>query len=358
MNHYELDRSKQTLTIRGQVFTPEEVLQGRWKQLPGLTDFDRELFRFLKEWWSDSPVLTVKTSGSTGTPKQMEVEKSRMMASARLTCQFLGLKSGDSALLCMSLDYIAGKMMVVRSLVAGLNLFLIEPTGHPLKELPVSIDFAAMVPLQVVNSLAVPEEAQRFERICQVIIGGSSIDAQLENRLRELSNDIYSSYGMTETLSHIALRRISGESASSSYMPFEQVTISLSPEETLIIDAPLVSPVPLVTNDLAEIHTDGSFCILGRRDHVIISGGLKIQIEEVERLLRPVITGDYAVTAMPDEKFGEALVLIVTSPMDEASIAHVLPPYYLPKKIVCIEQLPLLENTKIDRLALKRIAQS
>lgn len=357
MRAYQVIRDKQTITLCGKTYTREEVLSDQVLAPDAHIDFYRSLVDFLKEWWNDSPTLTVQTSGSTGKPKQMQVEKERMMASAQLTCSFLNLHPGDSALLCMSLDYIAGKMMVVRALVAGLDLHLITPSGHPLQGLDQPFTFAAMVPLQVVNSLSVPSEARCFKQIEQIIIGGSAIDRQLEDRLKHLPNAIYSSYGMTETLSHIALRRMSGVEASRSYIPFEQVTVSLSEEGTLVIDAPLVSPIRLVTNDIAEIAKDGSFRILGRRDHVIISGGLKIQIEEVEQLLSPLMEGAFAVTSMPDEKFGEALVLVTTSPINEEALAHALPPYYLPKKYIQRKTLPLLPNGKLDRLALKQLAK-
>lgn len=343
------------ITVNHTIYTRAEVCNPDWEIPVG--EYYPELFGFLKEWWSDSPTMTVQTSGSTGRPKPMEVEKQRMVESARTTCRYLRLSRGDTALLCMSLDYIAGKMMVVRALVCGLNIISTTPCGHPLKECTERIDFAAMVPLQVVNSLSVLEEAGCFEQIKKVIIGGSSINEQLASDLQQLSNAVYSSYGMTETLSHIALRRINGADASKSYFPLSQVEVSLSDEGTLVIDAPHICPVRLTTHDMAEIHADGSFDILGRKDHVINSGGLKIQIEEVERILTPVIRGDFAVTSAPDERFGEALVLVVTNPFEESQIAKVLPTYYFPKQILQIDSLPRLENAKLDRLSLKRIAK-
>ena len=170
---------------------------------------------FLTEWNSASPLIELKTSGSTGKPKIMVVEKRRMEASARITCQFLGLKEGDTALLCMPLDYIAGKMVVVRSLTCGLRLVEVEPSGHPLRELNSAPTFAAMVPLQVCNSLQDEKEAQLLRDIKQLIIGGGAIDAALESQLRTFPNAVWSTYGMTETLSHIARRRINGKEASS-----------------------------------------------------------------------------------------------------------------------------------------------
>jgi len=242
---------------------------------------------FLAEWHNDSATLLVHTSGSTGKPKPMWVEKRRMEASARMTCDFLGLHEGDTALLCMSLDYIAGKMMVVRSLVRGLRLVSVEPSGEPLGTVTGPIDFAAMVPLQVWNTLRVAEQRERLMRVGQLIIGGGAVDADMERQLRSFPGAVWSSYGMTETLSHVALRRLSGPEATEWYTPMAGVSLSVTAEGCLVIDAPALHDGPLVTNDRAELLGDGRFKILGRRDNVICSGGLKIQAEEVERLLRP-----------------------------------------------------------------------
>ena len=240
-------------------------------------------------------------------PKRMRVRKDRMLNSARLTCDYLGLKKGDKALLCMPLRYIAGKMMVVRSLYAGLDLEVREPSGHPLADWgDTPLRFAAMIPLQVYNTLRVPEERKRLEQTDILIIGGGAIDAALEQEIRQMPNTVYSTYGMTETLSHIALRRLNGPEASPYYHPFPSVTLSLSPENTLVIDAPLVCDERLVTNDVARLLPDGSFAIIGRKDNIINSGGIKIQIEEVEERLRPYLDRPYAITAAPDPRLGEA----------------------------------------------------
>ena len=215
---------------------------------------------FLEEWNSPSPYVRVQTSGSTGAPKPMLVEKERMRRSARITCDFLGLREGDTALLCMSLDYIAGKMMVVRAIERGLRLLTVTPSGHPLQHTG-DIDFAAMVPMQVYNSLQVPEERQRLMAIRHLIIGGGAIDVSLAAELKNFPHAVWSTYGMTETLSHIALRRLNGPETSEWYTPFDTVSVSLSDDGCLVIDAPEVCPQRLVTNDIAEIK-QGVFRIL------------------------------------------------------------------------------------------------
>lgn len=332
---------------------------------------------FLQEWNSPSETLLVHTSGSTGKPKPMWVEKQRMFNSAHITCDFLGLRPGDSALLCMSLDYIAGKMMVVRSIERKLRLFSVKPSGHPLsdeslaKMVEMDFDFVAMVPMQVYNTLQVPQERERLSRIKHLIIGGGAIDDALAEELRSLPGAVWSTYGMTETLSHIALRRLNGEEASEWYQPFDSVGVSLNSDGCLVIDAPLVCSEPLVTNDIAEIKqqetsshsSDASsslktssphvlFRIKGRKDNVICSGGIKIQIEEVENLLRQHLDAPFLLAKKKDEKFGEIAVLVTESgdlEGVEAICRQVLPKYWVPRQYLHFDQLPMTETGKPKR---------
>lgn len=293
----------------------------------------------------------------------MLAEKRRMLASARITNDFLGLHEGDTALLCMSLDYIAGKMMVVRSIERGLKLITVEPSGHPLNHSQLAIDdcqidFAAMVPLQVYNTLQVPEERKRLLQIRHLIIGGGAIDEALGAELKNFPNAVWSTYGMTETLSHIALRRLSGPEASDWYTPFPSVQVCLSEDGCLVIDAPEVCPERLVTNDIAEISPQG-FRILGRKDNVICSGGIKIQIEEVESRLRPFLRVPYLISKRPDSKFGEVSVLLTEGSVDEARqiCERILPKYYLPRHYLHVDRIPLTETGKPARQQAARIAQ-
>ena len=328
------------------------------------------LEEFLDEWNNDSERVLVHTSGSTGTPKPLWVEKRRMEASARITCDFLGLKEGDTALLCMPLDYIAGKMMVVRSLVRKLKLIVVEPTGHPLSnttphQLPRGFTFAAMVPMQVYNSLQVPEERERLRQIRHLIIGGGAIDDALARELEDFPNYVWSTYGMTETLSHIALRRLNGAEASEWYTPFDNVSISQNEDGCLVIDAPEVCAERLVTNDIVEI-SQGRFRVVGRKDNVICSGGIKIQAEEVERALKPHLHVPFMITKRKDEKFGEIVVMMVEergewkeergeriedslkTRLQRLCREH-LPKYWQPRDFVFVERIPMTETGKIAR---------
>ena len=318
------------------------------------------LDEFLQEWNAPGDRLLVHTSGSTGQPKPLWVEKRRMEASARITCQFLGLKTGDGALLCLPLDYIAGKMMVVRALTCGLQLVSVPPSSHPLSSLPPSpLSFAAMVPLQVWNSLRSPAERERLMAIGQLIIGGGAVDDALASELKGFPNAVWSTYGMTETLSHIALRRLSGPEATEWYTSFEGVHLSLTDEGCLVIDAPQVCAERLVTNDVAELRPDGCFRILGRRDNVVCSGGIKIQIEEVERLLKPHLAVPFCITKRKDPRLGEALVLLAET-ADLSSIraicAQVLPRLWKPRHYISVPHIPLTATGKIARQEAQQMA--
>jgi len=355
------DPNKQELHLENDIICHADNIQ---QLISGLSDntpqIQRDLYNFLADWFNESPYITVHTSGSTGTPKAFTVRKEQMMQSAILTCSFLQLQKGDTALLCMPLQYIAGKMVVVRALVAGLKLILRTPSGHPLADVKTPLRFAAMIPLQVYNTLRIPEEKERFYQTEILIIGGGAINKELETEIRAFPNTVYSTYGMTETLSHIALRRLNGPEASSSYTPFPSVQLSLSPEETLVIDAPLVCDETLVTNDIAKIHPDGTFTILGRKDNTINTGGIKVQIECVEETLRSIISVTFAVTAVPHPGLGEAIVLLVEKAADTDGlpdkIASLLPRYQQPKYIRQVDAIPLTGSGKTDRKACRLLA--
>jgi hypothetical protein len=308
---------------------------------------------FLDEWNNPKNTVEVQTSGSTGVPKCIQVEKQRMLNSARITCGFLGLKAGDTALLCMPLDYIAGKMVVVRSIERQLRLTTVEASGHPLKNITNSFDFAAMVPMQVYNSLQVAEEREKLRTIKHLIIGGGPINDDLQQQLSSFPNNVWSTYGMTETLSHIALRRLNGENASLWYTPFCTVSISLNTNGCLVIEAPLVHEGRLETHDRAEIR-DGKFRILGRLDNVINSGGIKIQAEEVEEMLRLHIKMPYLISKCRDEKFGEVVVLLTECPdlsLVKAICCDILPKFWQPKHYLYTSHIPLTGTGKPARKA-------
>ena len=324
-------------------------------------DIHASLRDFLARWRDDSPTVEVQTSGSTGAPKLMRVEKSRMEAGARLTCAFLGLHEGDSALLCMPLQYIAGKMVVVRALTWGLRLVVVQPSGHPLAGLDEAPDFAAMIPMQVYNSLQVPPERELLRRVRHLIIGGGAVDAALSDALRDFPHAVWSTYGMTETLSHIALRRLNGPDASDWYVPFPSVDIRLSARGTLIIHAPTVNPDVLETNDIAELDPQGRFRILGRADNTINTGGVKVQAEQVEARLSARLRAPFAVTSVPDPRLGEAVTLVYAGALATDEVMRLcresLPAYWCPKHCYRVSSIPRTGTGKVARAEVRALAE-
>ncbi|MBQ0155293.1 MAG: AMP-binding protein [Bacteroidales bacterium] len=315
---------------------------------------------FLIEWFSDSPTVNLHTSGSTGVPKLIVAEKSRMVASAKMTLDYLKLKPGDTALLCLSVNYIAGKMMIVRAIVGGLNLLIGDVSSNPLQNEERHIDFAAMVPLQVYNSYR--DKSGRFSKIGKIIIGGGAIDRREEEVYSSAPNEIYATYGMTETLSHIAMRRINGVNRSDYFTPMENVEVNVNVNVDhnvgpLVIKAPHLCAETLYTNDNVEMRPDHTFRILGRKDNVVCSGGIKLQIEEIEAKLSNYIHADFAVSSKPDEKLGEKLVLVIEG--EEGSLtlkpASTLSKYEIPKEVFYVQHLPRTESGKIARAKVKEM---
>lgn len=360
MIDYVTDRSKQTLNLNGTVLTAEMFRQE--KLILPSEGILRDIYLFLKDWFNDSSFITVHTSGSTGKPKPMEVEKDRMQASAAFTCKYLGLTAGSCALLCLPVSYIAGKMMLVRALVSGLRIETIEVNGHPFATADQHYDFVALIPLQAVNSLSNQQEKKRLEAVKNVIIGGAAIDPELEKQLSALSNAVYSTYGMTETLSHIAMRRVSGTERSLYYEPLDEVNLSLSDKGTLEIYAPRVCVERLQTNDCVEFNDQGAFRIIGRVDNVINSGGVKLQIEEIESKIASGFTSHFAITSVHDMKLGEKVVLLYEGNRNKEDIVvflqSVLSGYEQPKQIFCVSSIPLTESGKVKRKECAALAQS
>lgn len=330
------------------------------------TEFEEKVISFLKEWQSDSTKVPVQTSGSTGIPKVFEIEKSKMLNSARMTCNFLNLIEGDTALLCLPVEYISGKMMVVRALERKLKLSVATPSAKPVQNLDVTIDFCAMSPLQVENSL------DQIHFIKNLIIGGAQVSQSLKNKISQSLKDkntettVYETYGMSETLSHIALKQIYPVSEEY-FSVFKGIEIAWDERRCLKISAPALHPEILQTNDLVKLKDDRHFKFLGRIDNVINSGGLKIHPEELESLLHSYIPREAAFLGLNDEKLGQKLVLVIegeqnkdlTSQLDEAlkETEKTFSKNHLPKTIHFIPVFPRIPNGKLNRKELLHLLQ-
>ena len=336
------------ISVDGCTITPASLPE--WRQ--GRTGIQADLADFLEQWWSDFPTMPLHTSGSTGKPRLLDATKAAMTASAAATCQAFNLLPGSTALLCLPLRYIAGQMMVVRALVGGLNLIVTEPSSTPLNKLECNIDFAPLVPMQVTSTLNQPGGEASLARIRTLLLGGGFVDTTLESRLQALPCQVYTSYGMTETLSHIALRATNGPQRSEMYTPLPGVHLSLSPAGTLQISVPYLGINTLTTNDLAEIAPDGRFRILGRVDAVINSGGVKIQAEDIERALYNQTGLQVVALPLPHPALGQCVALLWEGEALQESALRAacatLPRFHQPKHLQHVI-LPRTESGKIAR---------
>lgn len=330
--------------------------------------FETKVLDFIKEWFSDSKMVKIQTSGSTGKPKIFEVEKSKMLNSAEMTCQFLGLEKGNLALLCLPIEYISGKMMVVRSISAKMQLEIVTPSLNPLQDIDKTIDFCAMTPLQVENSLG------KIHLIRNLIIGGAAVSETLKKKIweslktskknlnRTSETKIFETYGMSETLSHIALRQIFPVT-DEWFSVFGGIDISLDQRGCLTISAPKLNADVLHTNDLVEINHKRQFRFLGRIDNVINSGGAKIFPEELEKLVKQHIENEVVFLGLDDEQLGQKLTLVIEGAESDAvntelSAINYKKSFYKPKEIIFVEQIPRTENGKVNRLQLRALVNA
>ncbi|MEJ8591442.1 AMP-binding protein [Riemerella anatipestifer] len=322
------------------------------KQLQPNTDFEYQVLNFLEDWYSEKPCVSVKTSGSTGVPKVFEVEKERMKASATMTCDFLGLNRSDKALLCLPVEYISGKMMLVRAMERGLKLLIKTPSVSPLEDLDEEVDFCAMTPLQVEYSLG------KIDLIKKLIIGGAAVSESLKAKLKGVTSHIYETYGMSETLSHIALKQIT-PNEEPYFKPLQNIFLTQDERGCLCIEAPLLTSEKLITNDLVELKEGGVFSFLGRVDNVINSGGVKIIPEQLEDKLKKIISNELVFTSVFDDVLGEKLILVIEGEISQETqklLSEIVydKPYYAPKEIVFLDKIPRTPNGKVNRVELRK----
>jgi O-succinylbenzoic acid--CoA ligase len=306
-------------------------------------DFEREIGAFILEWFSNSDTIVLTTSGTTGYSKNIEVSKQSMINSALATGVFFDLKPSDAALLCLPVKYIGGKMMLVRSFVLGLQMDNVAPSSTPLKGINKKYDFIAMVPMQVEQSI------RNLNGVKKVIIGGAKISESLKNQLLLVPNSIYETYGMTETVSHIAAKKIQDPF----FTILPNISIFKDDRGCLVINAPHISKEPVVTNDLVDLVSETQFSYIGRIDSVINSGGVKLFPEAIESKLSVHIKERFFLIESPDSLLGQKVVLVVEGPkkdLDDTIFAQ-LTPFEKPKEIRFVPKFKETESGKIMRKA-------
>jgi O-succinylbenzoic acid--CoA ligase len=304
-------------------------------------EFEKSVGDFLLDWFDHKPTIEMMTSGTTGKPKLITVEKQAMVNSALATGDFFDLSPGCKALHCLPAKYVAGKMMFVRGFILGLDMDFVAPSSHPLENNDAKYDFAAMVPLQAQNSL------KQLQNVKKMIIGGVRINKILEAALKKIPVQAYETYGMTETITHIAAKKI-GEKA---FTVLPNVTISYDDKNCLVIHAPRISDEVIVTNDLVELVNENQFVFLGRIDNVINSGGIKLIPEIIEEKLSGRIGNRFFVAGKPDDVLGEKLVLVVEGEAQvfDDAIFEGLDRFEKPKEILFVSKFIETGSGKIMR---------
>ena len=344
---------------------------------PTLSDYEQRALDFCRAWLTGQETFIIQTSGSTGTPKSITLTRQQMVASARQTGAALGLRAGDRALVPLSVDYIAGRMMVVRGLELGLPLTIIDPVSRPLAQFSAGpgFEFTAMVPLQLQETLAGSSaELTLLNGMRAILIGGAPVSVALKAQLQPVSAPIYHTYGMTETVTHIALKRLNGTERSDFFVPFAGVDLGVDERGCLTICAAMTRGETLITNDLVDLQPDGRFRWLGRVDNIINSGGVKVQVEKVERAIERFLHqhqgGIYAgrrffVGPLDHPRYGQAVVAVIEGvaigvgeePAAEvgqalqAGVRAWLNRYEVPRAVHFVAQLLETPTGKIDRLA-------
>ncbi len=328
-------------------------LKDNWSPAP----WKKALMYFVIDWLTDAETMILQTSGSTGTPKKIKVDKKYMKASARMTLDFFALAPGDKVLLCLPIRYVAAKMMVVRAFTGQLDLYCIEPKLYPYSEWTPDLHFAAMTPAQVEKLLETTEGTAFLNRIEKLLLGGSALSVPLEEKLQSLKTKVWHSYGMTETLTHVALRKVNGPDKTTGFHALPGVTLGKTPGGCLQISAPHIGVYGLETHDAVDFLPDGSFTVQGRTDNVINSGGVKLFPEQIERKLSPFIRMPFFVGKQPDIHLGERPVLFIESepwPEEETLIlrkqmrAH-LGKFEIPEAIVFVKSFERTPSGKVIR---------
>ena len=303
--------------------------------------FEKHIGMFILDWFDNKPYVQMQTSGTTGTPKTIRVQKQAMVNSAIATGEYFNMGHSIKALHCLPTQYVAGKMMLVRAFILGWDMDIAEPTATPLDRNTTVYDFAAMVPLQAQQSI------DKLNQVKTLILGGAKVSSALAKQLDGLQTEVYETYGMTETITHIAAKHI--DDAAFEALP--NITLSTDERGCLVIHADNLTNEPVVTNDVVDIINKTHFIWLGRHDNVINSGGIKLYPEQVEEKLAAHINRRYFVKGMPDEALGEKLVLVIEGDkydLDPAVFSG-LDKYEKPKEVLFADKFSETGSGKLQR---------
>ncbi|MFL2620801.1 MAG: AMP-binding protein [Flavobacteriaceae bacterium] len=306
-----------------------------------------DYYNFLTSWFDENDFILVKTSGSTGTPKEIKLKKIDLISSSKLTADYFNLKPGDKVINCLPVEYIAGKMMLVRSLVLGLDLYLFPVNSSPIKQIQKNYDLIAFTPMQLENSILF------IDRIKNVLVGGSAVNENLKQKILNINTNVYETYGMTETITHIAVRNLTKGENEFTTLP----GIEIGKRDNCLFIKPNHLSIEMVqTNDIVQFTNKNKFLLIGRRDFIINSGGVKLNPETIEKKLAKYISADFVISSIDNSKFGEVVALVFKKNIPDnysKAFTH-LSKYEIPKEVLVIDNFPEI-NGKINRLKIRSI---
>lgn len=320
--------------LNGRSFENNELCEMAISLIKDGEAHEKELGDLILQWFDENDYVELMTSGTTGTPKAIHLPKAAMIASAEATGKFFNLKKSDTALLCLPTRYIAGKMMFIRAIVLGLELDYVSPNAHPLEKATKVYDFVPMVPLQVENSI------EKLSHVRTLIVGGAQLNEALKEKLMPLSTHVFETYGMTETITHIAAKEL----GDTYFSVLPHIQVRTDDRGCLVISAPFVSEKEIVTQDMVELKDEKHFRWFGRFDHVINSGGIKLFPEQIEEKLAHYIPYRFFIIGKQDATLGSKTVLVIESAPYEltSDVFEALETYEKPKEILFIQ--PFLET--------------
>jgi o-succinylbenzoate---CoA ligase len=339
------DYTFNSININGKIVKINEILLNNIT--PG-SEFEKYTYDFIRDWLNGVEHFTINTRGSTGTPKH----------SALMTIQALGLQKNNTALVCLNTNYIGGKMMLARALLGNMKINAVEPATNPLKNVIQSFDFIALVPLQL-QAILESSDRHKLDHVQSIIIGGAPINSELQSEIKKIQSPVYATYGMTETVSHIALQHLNSSESNSYFKTLPQIKIQSDERGCLIIEAPYLNQ-KIYTNDLVKIINEENFLWLGRWDNIINTGGVKVIPEKIEAEIEKInayknINQKFFICGIPDERLGEKVVLIIEGEIHSAwqnillSLKQTCSKYEYPKEIRSALKFTYTNNSKINR---------
>ncbi|MEH6536106.1 MAG: AMP-binding protein [Psychroserpens sp.] len=332
--------------LNGTNFNHDELKEVAYSLVKEGEPYEQVIGNFLLDWLDENDYVLTKTSGSTGLPKSIKIKKQQMVNSSVMTGDFFGLELGDKALHCLPSQYIAGKMMLVRAMILGLELDMAPPTAIPSYDHHKSYDFCAMIPLQLQNSL------DRLEHINTIIVGGARVSNSLNLSIQAISTTVFETYGMTETVSHIAVRKLNKTSeAEAHFKILRDISISKDDRDCLVINASELSEDTIITNDVVDMKSDTEFDIIGRFDNMINSGGVKLFPELIEAKLQDKIVSRFFITSETDKDLGQKVILVLESDTKDIDtvLFNSLEKFEIPKAIYNMTKFIETPNGKIQR---------